>query len=53
MIFTLAPGTDYNIGTPSAATGTINNDDTTVSVAVSPLAADEDGDDQPRLHVHP
>ena len=43
VIFTLAAGVDYNIGTPSAATGTINNDDTTVSVAVSPLAVDEDG----------
>jgi Ca2+-binding RTX toxin-like protein len=43
VVFTLAAGADYNIGTPSAATGTIVNDDTTVSVAVSPLAADEDG----------
>jgi Ca2+-binding RTX toxin-like protein len=43
VIFTLAAGADYNIGTPSTATGTINNDDTTVSVAVSPLATDEDG----------
>jgi Ca2+-binding RTX toxin-like protein len=43
VIFTLAAGVDYNIGAPSAATGTINNDDTTVSVAVSPLAANEDG----------
>ena len=43
VIFTLAAGTGYNIGTPSTATGTINNDDTTVSVAVSPLATDEDG----------
>src|SRR6185436_1536102 len=43
VILTLTAGTGYNIGTPGAATGTINNDDTTVSVAVSPLAADEDG----------
>ena len=44
VIFTLTPSpADYNIGTPNMATGTINNDDTTVSVAVSPLAADEDG----------
>ena len=42
VILTLAAGTGYNIGTPSMATGTINNDDTTVSVAVSPLATDED-----------
>ncbi|HKY42128.1 MAG TPA: Calx-beta domain-containing protein [Pyrinomonadaceae bacterium] len=43
VILTLTPGTGYNIGTPGAATGTINNDDTTVSVAVSPLTTDEDG----------
>jgi Ca2+-binding RTX toxin-like protein len=43
VIFTLAAGADYNVGAPSTATGTINNDDTQVSVAVSPLAADEDG----------
>ncbi len=43
VILTLAAGADYNIGTPSTATGTILNDDTTVSVAVSPLATDEDG----------
>jgi hypothetical protein len=36
VIFTLAAGADYNIGAPSTATGTIENDDTTVSVAVSP-----------------
>jgi RTX calcium-binding nonapeptide repeat (4 copies)/Calx-beta domain len=43
VIFTLALGADYNVGAPSAATGTINNDDTSVSVAVSPLSTDEDG----------
>ena len=43
VILTLTAGVDYNIGTPSTATGTINNDDTAVSVAVSPLATDEDG----------
>jgi Ca2+-binding RTX toxin-like protein len=43
VILTLTAGTGYNIGTPGAATGTINNDDTSVSVAVSPLATDEDG----------
>ncbi len=43
VIFTLTAGVDYNIGSPSVATGTINNDDTSVSVAVSPAAADEDG----------
>ena len=43
VILTLATGADYNVGTPSEATGTINNDDTSVSVAVSPLSTDEDG----------
>jgi Ca2+-binding RTX toxin-like protein len=43
VTFTLAAGADYNVGAPSAATGTINNDDTTVTVAVSPSAVDEDG----------
>jgi hypothetical protein len=43
VIFTLAAGADYNVGAPSAATGTINNDDTTVSVAVSPGSVTEDG----------
>jgi Ca2+-binding RTX toxin-like protein len=44
VIFTLAAGVDYNIGAPSEATGTINNDDTTVSVAVAPGAVDENGE---------
>ncbi|HEX7176856.1 MAG TPA: Calx-beta domain-containing protein, partial [Pyrinomonadaceae bacterium] len=43
VVLTLAAGADYNVGTPSAATGTIDNDDTAVSVAVSPGAVDEDG----------
>jgi Ca2+-binding RTX toxin-like protein len=43
VILTLAAGVDYNIGAPSSATGTINNDDTSVSVAVSPLSTTEDG----------
>jgi hypothetical protein len=43
VVFTLAAGVDYNIGTPSSATGTINNDDTAVSVAVSPGSVNEDG----------
>ena len=43
VILTLAAGVDYNVGTPSEATGTIDNDDTTVSVAVSPLSTTEDG----------
>src|SRR4030095_14214227 len=43
VILTLAAGTGYNVVAPSAATGTITNDDVTVSVAVSPGAVDEDG----------
>jgi uncharacterized repeat protein (TIGR01451 family) len=43
VILTLAAGTGYNVGAPSSATGTITNDDTDVSVAVSPLSVAEDG----------
>src|SRR6185503_19511743 len=43
VILTLAAGTGYNVIEPSSATGTITNDDVTVSVAVSPGAVDEDG----------
>ena len=43
VILTVAPGTGYNVGTPSAATGTILNDDTDVSIAVAPLSVNEDG----------
>ena len=43
VILTVAPGTGYNVGAPSAATGTITNDDSSVSVAVAPLTVDEDG----------
>ncbi|MDX2213535.1 MAG: Calx-beta domain-containing protein [Oculatellaceae cyanobacterium bins.114] len=38
---TLASGTGYTISTPAAATGTILNDDATVTVAASPLNAFE------------
>jgi Ca2+-binding RTX toxin-like protein len=40
---TLASGTDYTIGTTTAVTGTINNDDTNVTLAVSPESVSEDG----------
>ena len=43
VILTVAPGTGYNVGTPSSATGTITNDDTDVSVAVAPSSVAEDG----------
>jgi len=35
VILTLAAGTGYTIGTPNAATGTINNDDTSVTSQLS------------------
>jgi hypothetical protein len=43
VILTVAAGTGYGVGNPSAATGTILNDDTDVSVAVSPTSTAEDG----------
>ena len=43
VILTVTTGTDYNVGVPSAATGTITNDDASVTVAVSPGSVDEDG----------
>ncbi|GBD53519.1 hypothetical protein NIES298_40660 [Microcystis aeruginosa NIES-298] len=43
VILTLAAGTGYTVGTPNAATGTINNDDTSVTLAVSPSSVTEDG----------
>ena len=39
---TLATGTGYNVASPSAATGTIANDDTDVTVAVAPTSVAED-----------
>ena len=42
-ILTVTSGSGYNVGSPSAATGTITNDDTSVSVAVSPASVTEDG----------
>ena len=43
VALTLAAGTGYNVASPSSATGTIINDDTDVSVAVSPASVAEDG----------
>jgi hypothetical protein len=40
---TVTAGAGYNVGSPSSASGTIVNDDTDVSVAVSPAAVAEDG----------
>ncbi|QYX34214.1 M10 family metallopeptidase C-terminal domain-containing protein [Sphaerospermopsis torques-reginae ITEP-024] len=43
VALTLAAGTGYTIGTTTAVTGTITNDDTTVTLAVSPSSVTEDG----------
>lgn len=40
---TVTAGAGYNVGSPSSASGTITNDDTDVSVAVSPASVAEDG----------
>src|SRR6185295_2740745 len=42
-IMTVTSGVGYNVGSPDSATGTITNDDTDVSVAVSPGSVAEDG----------
>ena len=39
----LASGTGYTIGTTTAVTGTILNDDTSITLAVSPSSVTEDG----------
>jgi CSLREA domain-containing protein len=44
VILTVTAGTGYTVGSPSAATGTITDDDTSVSVAVAPSSVDEDGE---------
>ena len=43
VILTVTAGTGYNVASPGAATGTITNDDTDVSVAVAPASVPEDG----------
>lgn len=43
VILTLATGIDYVVATPLAATATITNDDTEVSVTVSPSSVNENG----------
>ena len=42
-ILTVTTGAGYNVASPSQATGTITEDDTDVSVAVSPASVSEDG----------
>ncbi|GCL44282.1 hypothetical protein NIES80_40090 [Dolichospermum planctonicum] len=44
VVLTLATGTGYNnIATPTAVTGTITNDDTSIALAVSSSSVQEDG----------
>ncbi|HSS21263.1 MAG TPA: Calx-beta domain-containing protein [Pyrinomonadaceae bacterium] len=43
VVLTVTSGVGYNVGSPDSATGTIINDDTDVSVAVSPGSVSEDG----------
>jgi len=43
VVLSLASGTGYTIGTTTPATGTIVNDDTIVTLAVSPSTVTEDG----------
>jgi len=42
-ILTVTTGAGYNVASPSQATGTITNDDTDVTLAVSPALVSEDG----------
>jgi len=43
VIITVTSGTDYTVGSPSSATGTITNDDSVVTVAVAPTSTAEGG----------
>jgi len=43
VALTLTAGTDYTIGTTTAVIGTITNDDTSVTLAVSPASVTENG----------
>ena len=43
VAFSLFAGTGYTVGTTTAVVGTISNDDTTVTLAVSPATVTEDG----------
>jgi len=43
VVLTVTSGIGYSVGSPSVASGTITNDDTSVSVAVSPSSVAEDG----------
>ena len=43
VVLTVTAGAGYNVASPSSAIGTITNDDTDVTVAVSPGSVAEDG----------
>ena len=43
VVLTLATGTGYLVGTTTAVTGTITNDDPTITLAVAPTSVTEDG----------
>ena len=44
VALTLAPGTDYTVGTTTAVVGTINNDDLPrITLTISPASVQEDG----------
>jgi hypothetical protein len=43
VVLTVTSGSGYSVGSSSSATGTIVNDDTDISVAVSPASVAEDG----------
>jgi hypothetical protein len=43
VVLALTPASGYNVAVPSAATGTIANDDAEVRLAVTPLVVTEDG----------
>jgi Calx-beta domain/Beta-propeller repeat len=43
VILTLAAGTSYTVGATTPVTGTLLNDDTSVTLAVSPASVSEDG----------
>ncbi len=52
IILTLAAGTGYSIGSPSSATGTINNDDVpTVTLSATDASASETGPDTGTIAV--
>jgi hypothetical protein len=43
VVLTLATGTGYTVGTTTPVTGTLTNDDTQITLAVSPSSVTEDG----------